>query len=266
MSISKKPQRPSVMDELAEEIGRTQVVLIAGGLGKRLGQPDKPKCLVEINGKTLIERAIEYFRANGFTEYVVLVGYLGEQVERLLGDGSGLGVHVRYSYDPGDPGKVGKAKALKHAILNGAVDKSRKSIIAFPDDVFLDSTLPTRLLLTHMEYTRSRGTIATVVLASGYRLPFGVARVNGEGLVESFEEKPVLSYYVNTGIYVMDPPAYRFVLDNVDMSLGGPIELETAVLPKIASMGLLAAFVIPASSWIPINTLKDLEEAASRIR
>lgn len=266
MNTGNKAQRFSVMEELAEEISRTQVVLIAGGLGKRLGQPDKPKCLVEINGKTLIERAIEYFSANGFREYIVLVGYLGEQVEKLLGDGSALGVQVKYSYDPGEAGRVGKAKALKHALMNGAINKTRRSIIAFPDDVFLDSTLPTRLLLTHIEYARSRGTIATVVLASGYRLPFGVARVNGEGLVESFEEKPVLSYHVNTGMYVMDPPAYRIVIENIDMSYEGPVELETTVLPRIASLGLLAAFVIPASSWIPINTLKDLEEATSRIK
>lgn len=257
---------PLLLEELEKEINKTQVVLIAGGLGKRIGQPNKPKCLIEINGKTLIERSIEFFSSNGFTKFVLLVGYLGELVQEHVNDGSRFGVEVTYSYDPSEPGKIGKAKALKHALITGKIDVSKRSIIAFPDDVFLEQTLPLRLLLTHMEYSRNKKTIATIVLAGGFRLPYGVARINIDGIVESFEEKPVLNYYINTGLYVFDPPAYKFVLENVDMNSPEPVELETSVLPKIATYNLLSSLVIPASSWLPINTLKDLDDATSKLK
>lgn len=246
------------------EIEETQVVLIAGGLGKRLGRPDIPKCLIEVNGKPLIEWSIGLFRLNGFLDFVLLLGYKGKMVEELVGDGSKYGVNVTYSYDPMEPERMGKGKAIKHALLTGKIDNKKRSIVAYPDDMYLELGLPRRLLAKHLEYVRRRGIISTVVLVRDFRLPYGVAKINSEGLVESFEEKPILDLLINAGMYVLEPKAYSYVIENVYMDSDGPVDLETAVLPKIASRGLLASFVIPSSSWVPVNTIKDLEEASKR--
>lgn len=249
-----------MMKRLRDEVRTTQVVLIAGGMGKRMGSADKPKCLIELAGKPLIDWAIEYFASNGFERFILLVGYRGEDIVRYVGDGSRYGVRVSYSFDPETPGTVGKAKAFKNALMNGAIDREVRSIVAFPDDIFLDRSLPLRVLLSHIESVR-RGALATVVLATGYRVPFGVAKVSEEGYVLSFEEKPLLNVYVNTGMYVMEPSAYDYVMKLVDLTTRGPIELEETVLPALARERKLAYVTIPATYWVPVNTIKDLENA-----
>lgn len=57
-----------------------QALILAAGMGKRLSE-DKPKSLIEFNGKTLLDRKIEVFNNNGFEEIIVVVGYKAEMIE-----------------------------------------------------------------------------------------------------------------------------------------------------------------------------------------
>ncbi|MEM1620166.1 MAG: nucleotidyltransferase family protein [Fervidicoccaceae archaeon] len=243
--------------ELEELAANTPVVLPAGGAGRRMGS-SKPKPLVELLGKPLIDWAIEYFASSGFREFVLLLGYGAEQVIEHLERNTRRGIKMEYSVDPEPRGRVGKAVALRRAVESGLV--KGRSVIAFPDDLFLDSSLPLRLLLAHLEHARS-GALATAVLASGYRLPFGVARVGSDGLVEGFEEKPRLDLLVNAGMYALEGEALRLLLDLVPPRPAEPVELETTLMPELARRRKLASLIVPASRWLPINTIKDLEEA-----
>src|SRR5690606_28265730 len=73
-----------------------------------------PKVLLEVGGKPLLQRNLELVRDElGVREFVLLVGHLGEQVRALLGDGSQLGVQIRY-LEIRDPG-AGLAKGLLRA-------------------------------------------------------------------------------------------------------------------------------------------------------
>ena len=115
-----------VLGRAAEEARRTQVLVFAGGLGKRMGFVPKPKALLEVAGKPLIDWCIEYFAGCGFREFVLLVGKGADEVMRHVGDGGRYGVEVRYSVDPPLPA-VGKGKALRHALEEGVVDAGRLS-------------------------------------------------------------------------------------------------------------------------------------------
>ena len=80
----------------------TQVVILAGGLGTRLGPltTRRPKVLVEILGKPFLAYQFEWLARYGLRDVVLCVGHLGEQIEAFAGDGSTLGVRLRYAYDP----------------------------------------------------------------------------------------------------------------------------------------------------------------------
>lgn len=249
---------PPAIKEVMDEIERTQVVIMAGGMGKRMGL-NKPKPLIEVCGKTLIDRCIEYYQANGYRDIVVLVGYKANEVE----------AHVRRTHpevsvarDPWDPSEkpVGKAKALKHALETGAVDRFRRAIVAFPDDLFLDPQLPVRLLMRHLQGVRLHDIWATAVFALPANYPYGTARIGSDGLVEEFVEKPKVDIVTSTGIYLFEPPAYDLVMD-VDMNAPHAVEFEEEVVPRLASMRKLYAMTIPGDVWIPVNTQKDLERA-----
>lgn len=251
------------LDKLQKEIEETQVIILAGGMGKRLGLQNMPKALVKVGGKTLIEREIELYRDCGFRKFKILIGHLGEKIREHLGDGSKFNISIEYSEDP-PVKKVGKGKALKHALEKGVVEKNKRGIITFPDDLKLDRYLPIKFLANHL-YGREKLDIwASVLLISSTTYPYGVAKVDYNGLVLSFEEKPKIHIPTSIGVCIMEPEAFRLLIDETDINSPQPIEFEATVLPKIAEKKKLYSMVIQGDDktiWIPINTRKELEYA-----
>ena len=92
------------------------VAVLAGGMAKRL-QPltkDLPKAMVDVNGQPFIRHQLRLLHAQGFKRVILCVGHLGEAIERLIGDGAGLGLQIGYSFD--GPALRGTAGALRHAL------------------------------------------------------------------------------------------------------------------------------------------------------
>lgn len=92
------------------------VALLAGGAATRLRPISKttPKSLVEVAGKPFIERQLEWLRNEGIERTVLCVGYLGESIEEVVGDGERFGLEIGYSYD-GDK-LLGTGGALRRAL------------------------------------------------------------------------------------------------------------------------------------------------------
>ena len=78
-----------------------QAVILAGGLGTRLGPltSSVPKPMVTVHGRPFLEYQLTLLARNGITDVVLCVGYLGEQVVQHVGDGRAFGINVRYSWD-----------------------------------------------------------------------------------------------------------------------------------------------------------------------
>src|SRR5688572_14688997 len=83
------------------DIEKVPVALLAGGLATRLRPITEtiPKAMVDIDGRPFIDHQLELLRRNGIRRVVMCLGYLGEMVERHVGDGSAWGMSVEYSYD-----------------------------------------------------------------------------------------------------------------------------------------------------------------------
>jgi N-acetyl-alpha-D-muramate 1-phosphate uridylyltransferase len=98
------------------------VAILAGGLAKRLRPITEtiPKALVEVAGRPFIEWQLDYLYRQDIKHVVLCLGYLGEQIEVLIGDGKRFGLKIDYSYD-GDQ-LLGTGGALKKALplLGGA--------------------------------------------------------------------------------------------------------------------------------------------------
>ena len=92
-----------------------QAVILAGGLGTRLGTMtrDVPKVMLPFNGRPFLDYIIKLLKEQGIKQIVMLTGYLGEQVKGFLGDGRGLGLDIRYSEETGE--LLGTGGALKQA-------------------------------------------------------------------------------------------------------------------------------------------------------
>src|SRR5882757_5783997 len=92
------------------------VAILAGGLATRLHPITEtiPKALVDVAGRPFILRQLDYLRRQGVGRVVLCVGFLGEKIEAVVGDGSASGLSVSYSQDW--PNLMGTGGALKQAL------------------------------------------------------------------------------------------------------------------------------------------------------
>lgn len=92
------------------------VAILAGGLATRLRPLTEtiPKALVEVAGEPFLAHQLELLRLQGFTRAVLCLGYLGEMIEEVFGDGKQFGMQLEYSYDV--PHLLGTGGALKCAL------------------------------------------------------------------------------------------------------------------------------------------------------
>jgi NDP-sugar pyrophosphorylase family protein len=99
------------------------VVILAGGLATRLGDITQatPKALVDVNGEPFVLHQLRLLKEGGFSQVLLCVGYLGEQVMQRVRNGWNLGLTVQYSFD--GPRLLGTGGAIKKALtkLDGPV-------------------------------------------------------------------------------------------------------------------------------------------------
>jgi len=233
-----------------------QAVIIAGGEGKRLGI-DMPKCMLDIHGYKLIDICLSNLISIGIKDYVFLLGYKHEVVEAYISDYYS-NLNKRISIDAGSG--WGKGKAIKYAIVNNSIDKSKRSLIIFPDDLLLKNDIYNEFIEEHISNVNKHGILASVILVSGTVYPYGVAKLSENNLIYEFEEKPFIRLPTNIGFYLFEPQVYDIINDNIDLYDPKSIELESSIMPLLAKKRKLYGFVINSSYWKPINTKKEYEE------
>ena len=188
-----------------------KAVILAGGEGTRLKcvTGERPKPLVPLLGRTMMEHILLLLRENGFTELCAALRYRPEDFIRAFGDGSSLGVRLCYSRETVQLGTAG-------AVRNCAFFYGDEDFLLISGDAACDFDLAA-LYRRH----RESGAAATIALKRDREpLRFGLAVTDGEGAVRGFVEKPdwpgVVSELVNTGIYVLSPRAMRYVPEGAD--------------------------------------------------
>jgi NDP-sugar pyrophosphorylase family protein len=201
--------------------------------------------MVPVAGKPIVERQLEWLRANGVTDVVFLCGYKAEVLEAHIGNGAQFGVRAQYSHEH-EP--LGRGGALRHGWAR--VPEAEQFVIACNSDILTDQPLAP-LVSLH----REKQAAATVMLAP-LKSPYGIVDVDEDGRIESFREKPVLPYWINAGIYVLAREFFGLLPERGDH--------ETTTFPQLAAAGRLYGFRSEAY-WRPVDSIKDLSEAAKEI-
>lgn len=222
-----------------------KAVILAGGFGKRLRPltDDKPKPLIEIGGKPILEWQITWLKNFGVTSVFILAGYKKEVlVDWVSKNQERLGVPIAILTEDQPLGTGGAIKRLKGFISNG-----EKFLV-------LNGDIITNLDVRKLEGYNAVATISLVPLRS----PYGIVKVNENGIITQFVEKPILKdYWINAGIYLMTSDIFEYLPDK------GDIEKET--FPLLAQKGLLRGVIFDDVYWRSIDTLKDYEEVNNEI-
>jgi NDP-sugar pyrophosphorylase family protein len=199
---------------------------MAGGQGKRLMPltESRPKPMVDIGGKPLLEIILERCIAAGFRDFYISVNYLKHHIIDHFEDGSKWNVSIRYLEELEPLGTAGPLRLLP--------ERPDVAVLVMNGDV-LSSLDLAGLLRFHGD---NEASATMCVRTHETQIPFGVVRSQGIHL-ESFDEKPVLTHFVNAGIYVIAPEILDLIpegrrYDMPDLLVGAQnVNLPVAVFP-----------------------------------
>lgn len=185
-----------------------KAVIMAGGEGTRL-RPltcNRPKPMVPLANKPVMEHIVELLKKHGFEEVAVTLQYMPDLVRDYFNDGTDFGVKMRYYVEQFPLGTAGSVK--------NAEDFLDETFIVISGDALTDIDLGKAL-----EFHKSKGSIATLVLKKvDIPLEYGVVVTDDDGRITRFLEKPswgeVFSDTVNTGIYILSPKVLGYFKKN----------------------------------------------------
>jgi D-glycero-D-manno-heptose 1,7-bisphosphate phosphatase len=202
-----------------------QAVILAGGLGTRLGPATRhtPKPLIEVAGLPFLDHVLWNVARHGIRRVLLLTGHLAPAFEARYGDGRAHSVRIQYAVEP-EPAGTGGALALAASHLDGR-------FLLLNGDTLFDLNY---LALAARLDDGALGSVALRRVDDVSR--YGAARLRG-GRVEAFAEKAESGRgAINGGVYVMRREA-------VERLPAGPSSLERDLLPGLAAEGRLAGAV-----------------------
>ncbi len=173
------------------------VAILCGGRGTRLQEHTQsiPKALVEIGGRPIVWHVLRIYIAQGFERFLLLTGYRGEQIEAFVASERWpRRIAVRCLPTGADTPTGGR-------LHQAAQQLGRETFCATYADGVADIDLEALL-----SYHRGHGAAATMTVVRP-RLQFGVAELNGDGVVRGFVEKPRSEQWVNGGFFCFERSA-----------------------------------------------------------
>jgi glucose-1-phosphate cytidylyltransferase len=217
------------------------VVILCGERGTRLQEHTRsiPKPMVEIGGRPILWHVLQIYLAQGFRRFLLLTGYLGEEVDRFAASEPWpAGAEIRCLATGEDTPTGGRIHRAADAVGD------RRFCLGYGDGL-ADIDLAA-LLAAHAEHAEEGATATMTVVRP--RLPFGVAHLNGDGVVRGFTEKPRSEQWINGGFFCFEPAVFDLLTpDSV---------LEREPLERLAAAGDLRAFRHDGF-WDCMDTYKD---------
>lgn len=190
-----------ILDEIIQRRTRDNpVVLMAGGLGSRL-RPltnDCPKPMLQVGNKPLLETILENFIEYGFRKFYISLNYMGEVIKAYFGDGSRWDVEIAYLEEDRKLGTAGALSLLP--------EKPTHPLLVMNGDVLTKVNFR-QLLEFHLEH-RAQATMC--VREYDFQVPYGVVKIDRQRIT-GIDEKPVQRFFVNAGIYVLDPAVMELI-------------------------------------------------------
>ena len=219
-------------------------VLMAGGLGSRL-RPlthKTPKPLLKVGNKPLLETIIENFIEYGIHKFFISVNYKSEMIKEYFGDGSRLGVDISYVQETEKLGTAGALSLLP--------EQPKHPIFVMNGDLLTKVNFQ-QLLDFHVEH-KALGTMC--VREYDFQVPFGVVELENHHQIVNIDEKPVHRFFVNAGIYVLEPETLKLIPRETHYNM--PDLFNQLTLNQHET----TAFPI-REYWMDIGHMKDFERA-----
>ena len=220
------------------------VLLMAGGFGTRLLPLTKetPKPLLKVGKLPILETIITQFIDAGFHNFYISTHYKAEMVRKHFGDGSAWGVSIQYIHETKPMGTAGSLGLLPRDIQDLPI-------------LVMNGDLLTKVNFEHLlEFHKEQGGVATMCVREyDFQVPYGVIE-SKECRITSIVEKPVHQFFVNAGIYVLDPTLVKSVDGKTYLDMPSLLESRIEIGEQVDTFPL-------HEYWIDIGHLEEFERA-----
>jgi dTDP-glucose pyrophosphorylase/CBS domain-containing protein len=232
----------TISDFLNIPVRTNPVIIMAGGKGERLAEltRDTPKPMLKVGPRPILDTIVGSLSAQGFRNFWLAVNYKADQIESHFGDGSAMGLDIRYLREQKPLGTCG---AL--------------SLLPRPDQPFVvtNGDVLAKVDYGHvLEAHLQSGAQATVVVRDyQMQVPFGVVNVDGAAVVR-IDEKPTQSFTISAGAYVISPEALDLIPAETFYDM-------PSLLADMIARGLKVGLQRAEGYWMDIGRPPDYAQA-----
>ncbi len=235
-----------------------KVVILAGGYGTRLGTLTKlkPKPMVDICGKPIIEHIMELYIRSGFSNFIICAGYKKEVIESYFKKKFKKNTLIDNNKETLIKKKNLSIRIVdtgKNSLTGGRIKRIRRYV---KNDEFFHMTYGDGLSnvnidkLTKFHIKNKKIATVTSVKIQVPQERFGVIYFKNKNIVKKFVEKPdIKEIFINGGFFILSNKIFKFISDDTTRWEAKPLE-------KIAKLKQLAAFK-HTGFWKCMDTIRD---------
>ncbi|RCK78308.1 MAG: D-glycero-D-manno-heptose 1-phosphate guanosyltransferase [Candidatus Ozemobacter sibiricus] len=224
-----------------------QAVIMAGGLGRRLGAltRDTPKPLLPVGGRPILETIVRQLRRHGIVKIFLSVNYHADQIKAHFQNLRDLDAEIAFLEEKEFLGTAGSLSLLP--------EKPATSLIVMNGDILCPVNISNLL-----DYHAAAGRALTLCTREfTFQIPYGVIVRQGAELID-IEEKPEQKILINAGIYVLEPRLLELIPPAT--------RLDMPDLIRQVARGHGGVACYPLSEfWLDIGQPADYQEACARI-
>ncbi|MCR4740305.1 MAG: NTP transferase domain-containing protein [Lachnospiraceae bacterium] len=219
------------------------VVMMAGGKGTRLKPYTNilPKPLIPVGEKPIAEHIIDQFCAYGCNEYHLILNYKKNMIKAYFGEIE-RDYEINYADEDEPLGTGGGLSLLKRKI--------KETFILTNCDILINEDI-SKIFRYHKD---NKNLITMVCSLVNYQIPYGIVHLSESGKIASLEEKPEMSFFTNTGCYIVEPEVLDGIPDNTYINFPDIME---SYMKKGMNVSM---FPISSRSWFDMGQKDELEK------
>ncbi len=224
------------------------VVIMAGGYGTRLYPYTKilPKPLIPIGEIPIVEHIINRFNNIGCREFYLIVNHKKNMIKAYFNE-TGKKYKIRYIDEDKPLGTGGGLSLLKGNI--------NKTFILSNCDIIIEEDY----FKIYSHHKKEENLITMVCSLKNLKIPYGVVEISDTGFMEDMKEKPELSFFVNTGVYIVEPEIINDLEENIQINF-------TDIIQKYKGEGKkIGIYPISEHNWMDMGELDQMEEMRRRL-
>lgn len=224
-----------------------QALIMAGGKGSRLRPltEEVPKPMLLVGDRPLMEIIIQQLRDAGIKRVHVTTHHKSEKITKYFGDGRNFGVEMTY---------VAEDRPLGTAGALGLMGVPQQTLLVINGDILTQVDFHA-MLAFHREH---QSDLTMAVRKYDIQVPFGVVECDGASVLR-LTEKPLLNFFVNAGIYLLEPVVYQYFPN------GKRFDMTDLIQRLLEERRRVVSFPV-REYWLDIGQVEDYKQALADVK